>query len=302
MSYKNFQNLNSEVSSYAPSADLSILNNCESLTQEAVKIASDLPGNWSRNYSSIMIMKYDDQGNPSDVTDTVAPNAPSTVNALISSAISKVKQLKANFDGLKERVSSIIKTETVLINTDEVLGVNTLGSNAVAEIVLDLGGIYLWARIYSTIPQPVSPTLADLRIDVGLYNSHPAGITGLDRYISIKTGYFTNFLGVRSVAYFPIQFGSSRFNFSVFVETSPNLSTGYHINVTTNGATWQYVQTSSAGTDELHQANAISTSPDPEVNLIMPASFETDVEIDGFDFMGVQDSKIDDILDKLENL
>lgn len=150
MSYKNFSNLNNKVSSYAPSAALSLLTELDSLTQEAIRIASELPNSWSRSYSSVMIMKYDDQGNPSDVTDTVAPNAKTTVDNLINSAVSKIKILNNRFDTIREQISQVLTTVhdvEVSINQSNATDESTMQYNPIPvygsllnhEIAIDLG-------------------------------------------------------------------------------------------------------------------------------------------------------------------
>lgn len=93
MSYKDFSNLNAATSAAVLDPRTNVLKRIFDEDESLVSMAKDIPTSWGRSYSSVMILKYDQNGNPSDVTDTTVPNAPSVPNSLIS-------DLKRRFNNL----------------------------------------------------------------------------------------------------------------------------------------------------------------------------------------------------------
>lgn len=112
MSYKDFSDLNDALaaSSLSPLVETTrrLFNSVETMTS----MAKDLPSSWGRSYSGVMVLKYDRDGNPTDVTESGFPHAVDVPNSLISDVQRRFRTEKANYDQICAEVNEGITVDT----------------------------------------------------------------------------------------------------------------------------------------------------------------------------------------------
>lgn len=112
MAYKDFSQLNSALAAagLSPLVDdiRRFFNSMDSITS----MAKDLVSSWGRSYSGVMVLKYDQSGQPTDVTESQDfAHAIDVPNSLISDVKRRMSTEASIYNQLKQLIDSYVKID-----------------------------------------------------------------------------------------------------------------------------------------------------------------------------------------------
>lgn len=129
MAYKDFSQLNSAIAAAGLSPLVDDIRRFFNSMDAISSMAKDLVSSWGRSYSGVMVLKYDEHGNPTDVTETQSfAHAVDIPNSLISD----VKRRMATEAGIYSQLKQLIDSNVnINLNVPEL---GTIGTDLCTNI------------------------------------------------------------------------------------------------------------------------------------------------------------------------